>query len=456
MAMNNKRRPMANPCLWLVFVLMCFSGPLSAQHAAGLHVGDTLPDVELQRLIRAHAEPLRTGELYRDGLLLLNFWATWCVPCVKEMELLAEQLEEYPGKFHVVGVAYEPAATVTRFLEKHPKIANSGIEIITDDVYFSQLFFHQTLPHNVWVDSNGVVQAITDGSAVTAENIAGLLSGEATALKEKREVPFDVLKPMHVPDSLIEFRGIFQKKLPGVYMGGAAINVSHSGKSKVQRFFCFNMLINDLMWKAHEMPGLTTNAYLMEVHTVDSAKFFWPGEGKDPDSYAGISRSDWREQHQFSYELRSTKWIEDSLFFDRIVADLDLNLGIKSYRALRKKQLCYVTYDPETVPLQPAKTGEKFYLGIVGTKLVARNVTLKQLIKWLSQRAYGMGERPSRKEPYIDHTGVDYPITMSIDLGSNSRDYFSFSHLEKCFAEQLGFRFNVSPGLYPVLVIEDR
>src|SRR5690606_16001924 len=105
-----------------------------------------------------------------------------------------------------------------------------------DDDYFSKLFFHQTLPHNVWVGRNGVVQAVTGGDAVTAENIAGMLAGKSMRLEEKREVRFDMFKPLHVPDSLLEFRAIFQKEVPGLYQSGAVMNGTDKGGIKMKRF----------------------------------------------------------------------------------------------------------------------------------------------------------------------------------------------------------------------------
>ena len=43
---------------------------------------------------------------YRGKLVLLNFWATWCAPCRKEMPYLAELQEEFGGPdFEVVTIA---------------------------------------------------------------------------------------------------------------------------------------------------------------------------------------------------------------------------------------------------------------------------------------------------------------------------------------------------------------
>ncbi len=63
--------------------------------------------------------------------LLLNFWATWCPPCVEELPLIDRFYQENSAKgWQVLGLAVDQPAPVKAFLSKSPvtfQIAMSGL-----------------------------------------------------------------------------------------------------------------------------------------------------------------------------------------------------------------------------------------------------------------------------------------------------------------------------------------
>jgi len=56
---------------------------------------------------------------WNGKLLLLNFWATWCPPCLKEIPLLVEAQQQHgPRGLQIVGIAMDEVEPVRRFVER--------------------------------------------------------------------------------------------------------------------------------------------------------------------------------------------------------------------------------------------------------------------------------------------------------------------------------------------------
>lgn len=54
-----------------------------------------------------------------DKPVFINFWATWCAPCIAEMPSIEELYTDYHDKVHFVIVTYEGQNLVTPFMQKH-------------------------------------------------------------------------------------------------------------------------------------------------------------------------------------------------------------------------------------------------------------------------------------------------------------------------------------------------
>ena len=58
-------------------------------------------------------------EEWRGKLLLLNFWATWCTPCLKEIPLLVETQQQHGARgLQIVGVAMDEVEPVRAFAQR--------------------------------------------------------------------------------------------------------------------------------------------------------------------------------------------------------------------------------------------------------------------------------------------------------------------------------------------------
>lgn len=80
------------------------------EESAPTAVGGTLPDFALGNLA---GEP-QSIRSWPGKPLLINFWATWCAPCLREIPMLKALQTEHPH-LQVVGIAVDKREAVTKF-----------------------------------------------------------------------------------------------------------------------------------------------------------------------------------------------------------------------------------------------------------------------------------------------------------------------------------------------------
>ncbi|MBQ8087434.1 MAG: redoxin domain-containing protein [Clostridia bacterium] len=124
----------------------------------GGEVGDLCPDFTV---------PLYSGGEFsssqaRGKVLVVNFWATWCTPCIRELPLFNQAMRTYPEEIEVVAVH---SSLVTEDVPAW--IAQSGVNLpyALDEGGVIELFGGGTmLPMTVIVDADGVITYNAIGS----------------------------------------------------------------------------------------------------------------------------------------------------------------------------------------------------------------------------------------------------------------------------------------------------
>lgn len=112
-----------------------------------------------QSLIDANGQTQQMAQ-WKNKALVINFWATWCPPCVDEMPELSDlQKQLGTNNVQILGIGIDSASNIAQFSEKHrigyPLYAGgmSGTEL-------SRQFGNQAggLPFTVLVDRQGRVK----------------------------------------------------------------------------------------------------------------------------------------------------------------------------------------------------------------------------------------------------------------------------------------------------------
>lgn len=144
--------------------------------------GEAAPSLELHDL-KGAAHKL---DEYRGKPVVLNFWATWCVPCATEMPLLNEMQTRYQGRILFIAASVDDddmKLEVESFIKKHKDNALTVMMGATLE-NLHDFGLDQVMPGTVFIDADGNIVDRLSGALKRAELQARLtkLAGEPAPL----------------------------------------------------------------------------------------------------------------------------------------------------------------------------------------------------------------------------------------------------------------------------------
>ena len=99
--------------LWILLSANFFAGAQEAQPASKENVRK-LPSVEIKT---TEAKSVNTNTFSNDGKpIVICFWATWCKPCVEELNAIAENYDEWKKEtgVKVIAMSVDDSRTIPR------------------------------------------------------------------------------------------------------------------------------------------------------------------------------------------------------------------------------------------------------------------------------------------------------------------------------------------------------
>lgn len=155
----------------VVFLFLGVLALVTSQRMAGALASGTAPDFELKTF---GGETIRLSEL-RGRPVIVNFWASWCIPCREEAPLLQSTWLEYKDQGLVlIGVDYvDTDSEAKKFMEEFGITYPNGPDVGTR---ISQAYRITGVPESYFITREGKLLEGKDAAGRAYGNFIGPLS----------------------------------------------------------------------------------------------------------------------------------------------------------------------------------------------------------------------------------------------------------------------------------------
>lgn len=171
-------------------LLLIFLIPLSyAQNT--IKVGDKAPKINVTDYLLNSPK----DKNFENKFIVLEFWATWCAPCLSAVPHLNDLQSKYKGRNDLMflSLTYEKPEKVKRTLEK----VKFNTIVVSDQTKQTENNFNvKGIPHTVLIDNKGIIKWIGTPMELTASLIDKLLAGQqiiSEVITEKVEVQSETI-----------------------------------------------------------------------------------------------------------------------------------------------------------------------------------------------------------------------------------------------------------------------
>lgn len=259
----------------ILFLLLTGSGLCGSSQA--LVPGDQMPDIVLPKPLKGGTA--KTISSFKGKLVILDFWATWCSPCIAAMRDLERYKAELGDKLEVIAISDEPAERLAKFNKARP----STLTLTSDTTGALRSYFpHTTIPHTVLIGPEGKVYAITNADNITLDVLKVALQRVAIHLPFKQDnTQFDIDEYFRADSTKQQYFAL----LPPVKGVGTMAKSYNTGIFKNRRFSILNMPLDGLFRLAYETTySLVINEYdTVKRKHADTEKFSLDAWIEQPD-----------------------------------------------------------------------------------------------------------------------------------------------------------------------------
>ncbi len=306
------------------FLCLLLTG-LKVQAQRALQIGDSFPYSDFDTVITRGQAKFDVENL-KGKLLIIDFWAPSCMPCLAAMPRIDSLKKEF-GEDVVIITALTLSAHFDRkekdyaiqFWDKNKVTAKISLPFVVDEALM-KLFPHPYASHQVWVDKNGIIIAKTGVEYVSRKNIQHVLDGNTVDFPvDGRNDEFNYKAPfLTIADNgagipAAVYHSAFASHLPQVVPVNSGWDIDSI--KGIKRFYIVNRSIRDIYLALFHLlthgTELESQYNRILIDSKDSARY-----------YPNVEYKTWVTKNTFCYEITVPITISDKELAEFIIADM--------------------------------------------------------------------------------------------------------------------------------------
>jgi thiol-disulfide isomerase/thioredoxin len=397
---------MKNITIYIVLAVLCLNFTAHSQdkpNITALKIGDPVLDMTITNIINYPAKTAKISN-FKGKLLILDFWATYCTPCLHLLPRYDSLQKQFGNKLQILLITNESSEKAKAQLKRF----HSGLPSVTSDENLAKLFPHNSIPHEVWI-KDGKIIATGYGEDVNEEAIVRVIQNQPILTDPKEDnLAFDHLAPL-----LINGNGgrsnIFYQSLITPYIDGLRTVAGYDKNTERVISVAVNVSVISLYHQAfnHLDPLLSfDNRTVIDVPDSLKAKLVRPVN-------SGFHQ--WIKQYGFCYDLVLPSNYNGKIY-SVMLNDLnrffELHYGITGHIEKREVTCLVLSRVNNSYSLE-SKGGEPVFKSD-DAHLILKNLPISSFVLLLAN------QHRKLQTPILDETGYQTPIdlTLNADTGN--------------------------------------
>jgi len=353
----------------LILALLLFSFITSFAQETTL-LDTQAPDIQFEKILNFNQTSARLAE-HKGKAVLIDFWATWCAPCLKAFKHLEELQQAFPNDLQVITVSTDSEKRLEQFL----KSFKTSLPIVVDEQRkIGEVFPHRTIPHSVLIDKNGIIRVIASPEMITEAVIQKVLQEELVGLAEKKEnLTFNPDEPLSGTHNVL-----FQITLTPYQQGIPSMSTAFVNG----RMMMTNLGLRTFYEIAHGFPVYTRTLFEVE----------------NPKKY------DWSKETAYCLEIIAPDKTKADVL--QIMTDyLHQNFALKSKIEKRQVKVKVLRRTSHQLLIPAAEPDAEPAFSYSGNGLKANNVPINALSDFLESELH---------QPVLEETGLSGKYNLDV------------------------------------------